>query len=526
MDDAAGGCLLLLAAAALVALAASLYGMAVALVVGPMLPLALAAGWFYQLYAGISVLFRDDPGRSYTSVAPDLVTPDDMVAGTHPTKGTVASPGDRAWPSYLPVQYSIDMIAVSNSGWVLPKRWFAQLAAVANAKGPWSWLYIVPAIAVDGAFALGVALAIAVMISATLPWYAICAIGRLFLLQASRSVEWLRIRRTGALAQCDEGGCWHATVVPTFVCARCGEEHADVRGGKRGVIVRRCACGAAIRASVGGAAKTLRGLCPRCGHELEPRAGLTRGVAIVVIGPTQVGKTDLLRRSLGQVSMGLFADGGKLTALNDVGREYLDGQHVRHANPIKPLQLTVDPNRGRPTTVQVFDGDGQRFATMEEFHEQNFMPRMNAVIVVLDGPRLVGLDRDLGVAPTPMAVDGAVDFEEYAVRMRTVGLDTEKVPVAVVINRIDEVLAAGLISTDVLANPAVFRGWLFDRRLDNLVEAAEADFRSVSFFASGIGSGVRPDVAGQMLTWVFGAMRLGVPALVSGAAPEVEEVSA
>jgi hypothetical protein len=490
-----------------------------------MLPLALAAGWLYQLFTGMAVLFRDDPTRTDPRVVPDLVSPDDMVAGTHPVRGTVGAPGDRAWPSYLPVQYRIDMGAVARSGWVLPQKWLALLSSVAAANGPWSWLYIVPAMAVNGAFAIGIASAVAVMIAATLPWYAVFVIARLASLQASNAVEWLRLHRTKALAQCDEAGCWHATVVPTFVCARCGEQHADVRGGRRGVIVRRCACNASIRASVGGAAKTLSARCPRCDHELEARAGLIRGVAIVVMGQTQVGKTDFIRRALAQVSAGLAASSGELTALNEVGRTYLDRRAVRHTNPIAPLQLRIAPAGPRPTTVQVFDGDGQRFATMEEFHEQNYLPRMDAVIVVLDGRRLVGLNRNLGDAPSPMAVDGAVDFEEYTLRLRTVGVATENVPVAVVISRIDEVLAAGMISNEILSNPAALRGWLFDRRLDNLVEAAEADFRSVSFFASGVGVGASSDAPGQALTWVLGALSTGVPALAKAVAMEPEEVN-
>lgn len=514
MDDALGGCFIFLVVGALIALAATIYGTAVALVVGPLLPLALAAGWFYQLFTGVEVLFRDDPGRTDPRVIPDLVSPDDMVAGVHPTRGKVGGPGDRAWPSYLPVQYAIDMGAVARSGWVLPRKWFTLLFKTAAANGPWSWLYIVPALAVNLAFALGIASAVAVMVIATLPCYAALFAARLAALYVSNAVEWLRLRRTKALAQCNEAGCWHATVVPTFVCAGCGEKHTDVRGGRRGVIVRRCACGAEVRASVGGAAKTLAALCPCCGNQLEDRAGLIRGVAIAVIGPTQVGKTDLLLRAIAQVSAGIVASGGQVTALNEVGLAYLDGRPVLHTNPITPLQLRISPRGRRPTTLQVFDGDGQRFATMEEFHEQNYLPRMNAIIVVLDGSRLMGLDRNLGDTPSPMAVDGAVDFEEYTLRLRTVGVETDDVPVAVVISRIDEVLAAGKITSDILRNPAALRGWLFDRRLDNLVEAAEADYRSVSFFASGIDVEACSDAPGRALTWVLGALRIGAPAMV------------
>jgi hypothetical protein len=82
-----------------------------------------------------------------------------------------------------------------------------------------------------------------------------------------------------------------------------------------------------------------------------------------------------------------------------------------------------------------------------------------------------------------------------------------------------------MISNEILSNPAALRGWLFDRRLDNLVEAAEADFRSVSFFASGVGVGASSDAPGQALTWVLGALSTGVPALAKAVAMEPEEVN-
>lgn len=91
-------------------------------------------------------------------------------------------------------------------------------------------------------------------------------------------------------SRCPE--CHRVSIVPIFICDKCGEEHRKLTPGPYGIFKRTCSCGNVLPTTVFSGRSRLEALCP---HDYTPLAASdAKQIGIQLVGSTQSGKTTYL----------------------------------------------------------------------------------------------------------------------------------------------------------------------------------------------------------------------------------------
>lgn len=491
----------------------------------PAVPYLLPAGLLVGAVAGLLVFASSLVGvgvPAATVVGPDRTGDDD---GAAPQR-------EPTWPHYLAAQARIDL-----------QRAFLRATLITN--GGWRWavgrVRAQPRLLVLGVFLLfpstGLTAATAGAVASALGAFVTCA-GVLVVIGAGwRLTGWvlglvdLGVRRArGARASCPHSGCNWITDVPTFRCP-CGAEHRAMGPGRFGTAVRRCACGGRLPTTVLRAGRTLAAVCPRCGRSLQPGAATVTDIRLPVLGPVSAGKTRFVHAGIAALTDLIESGGGTVrpadaasVAAVTAGRMMITSGSPTDKTPAgaPPAAISLHLDTGsRHALLHLFDAAGEFFADREQSRRLAYLDEAQGFVLVVDPFSVGQVQAQLTGALVHRLRDAApaADDPESAYRTTVTWLRDTGVPVgrralAVVVAKADLLLAVPP-GADLSPVGTVVRNWLVRHDLDNLVLAAERDFREVGYFLVSSTAGLRSTdalTAVAPLAWLCRSARLEFPA--------------
>ena len=100
-------------------------------------------------------------------------------------------------------------------------------------------------------------------------------------------VDRLYLVRKKIFTACHE--CKEKSLIPTYICPKCGAKHTNLTPGVYGILHRKCNCGEKLPTVFFNGRKNLDAECPHCGHRLTDRE--SRPICIPIVGGRSVGKT-------------------------------------------------------------------------------------------------------------------------------------------------------------------------------------------------------------------------------------------
>lgn len=360
----------------------------------------------------------------------------------------------------------------------------------------------------------------------------------------------------GSYAVCPHTGCHARVPQPVVACPECGRRHPDLVPGRRGVLLRTCACGHRLPTLHILGKGRLPASCPSCQRPLP--SGLFGGISrLVLLGSPSSGKTMVLtaltwelleRRS--DVTATLVADEDR-TQWDEVWRpDYVAGRVREKTRAEDPTAFTLSLRRGVgvPHGVYLYDPAGEATQQQAGLEPLRFLREVDGVLLVVDPLSLppiraalpeAALRSAATEAPGPV-LDRLVNRLEASGRLplRRRG----RVPVAVLVTKVDEgalpergrlhpAPAAARWSAAGAATSAGVRAWL-ERHDGNLVRTLEDRFSRVRYFAvsaQGDDSSFRPDGLRAVLQWLLAStlwLRWPTPARAVVVAVEVAVVLA
>jgi len=347
---------------------------------------------------------------------------------------------------------------------------------------------------------------------------------------AARGVEDVRRRRLHAEPSCPR--CFHVTPRAAYRCPACSARHRDVRPGRLGLILRRCACGTRIPTMAWHAAWHLQAICQRCGEPLPRGTGALRDIRVVIFGDTSAGKTRFLYASLNSLLAAkgrpsLPAEFPDQATRNQVGQG-LDlirsGRDTMKTTTTVPTALTVRLGTGhRAAFAQLFDTAGEHYQDAQMHDALGFLHYGHGFVYVLDPfavkwvrDRLAGHNAEAIRLARTAAGDPETAYVQVVTRLRDGGVVSSGQRLAVIISKVDLLRASGL---DVPEDSGAIARWLTEAGVHNLVLSAGREFAEVRYFAvASQETGTdRRDDPGAPLRWLLRSYGARLPADPAGA---------
>ena len=465
------------------------------------------------------------------------VTPADVPERLPATRSPY--PRDDAWPNYLFGQAGTDLrCAAEHVDRLIRRAWGWMVARVRDepliALALWQVLLLPLVVAVAGtAAAAGATVVLGVVLGAVL---ALARLGWLLAVGLLRGVDLgVRMLRR-AKATCTDGACSYRNRLPAYRCPDCDRVHHDIRAGRQGLFVRRCACGRLLPTTVLQAATGLVALCQNCGRDLRSGAGTLTDVVLPVFGSTSAGKTRLIYAGMVALSRHLPAVGGTFTPDGTDSEETFRAactvveageQTTKTAADRPPAGITVRLGVGRRRAMlHLFDAAGEAFSTRDQAADLRFLDDPQGMVFVLDPfsvPDVAGALRgplaSRLAAAEPAHLDPEQSYLVTAQWLRDQGVALRRTPLAVAVVKTD--LLLGLPPADGLAatlGSASIERWLRGKGLDNLLDGMARDFREVSYhLVASQDAGVGPDGAAEPtsparpLLWLLRRTGIAVP---------------
>lgn len=454
-----------------------------------------------------------------------VCTPDRVRDGLLP--GRVADRfvrRDRAWPQYFAVQVLLDLVGIAGRAraavtrvWREPLRWWRERNLYA-----W-WPLGVPVVVAQ----LSVTAAVLIAVLATAAGTAVVSAAAwlfgtpaVYLLRGA-DTTWQAVVKSRASCK----RCYELAAVPAYRCLgahppvdrRAGDDlHRDLRPGRLGVWWRRCSCGWLLPTTVLRAAfsRRLRACCPSCGEPLFDGAGVVTDVRLPVFGAPSAGKTQFIMAALVGLHTAADRSGVALSLPDEHGRQTYEMYAAlvrRGATAAKtdgPVSVTVRLAKGpRVALLHVFDAAGEVLVDPEQNARLSYLDYARTLAFVLD-PFSVRRLREQCADADPRAVEEAnpalhnpEDSYNAAVRrLQDYSVRTDRQRLAFVVSKAD--VLERLDARPAATSGVAVRSWLCDQGLDNLVVAAERDFKEVEFFLIS-GRDGSPGGAFAPLSWVL-----------------------
>jgi len=425
------------------------------------------------------------------ALRPDLIIPSAYLAErikAHPVATGQFQP-DLAWPCYPLRQVRAD----------LARSWAEQGA---RYRKLWNWPFGPGACIVFFPISLAAVLCLAVAGLSALVFTGLfslvmwgCAAvaaaasgGTALLLRGVESAWHARVR---AEASCPR--CYHVTPRPAYRCPRCSRLHRDVRPGRLGLFVRRCACGKLLPTMVLRAAWRMQAVCQKCEEPLRPGSAALRDVRIPIFGDTSAGKTRFMYAGLdslidtttqADIPLG-FPDEesqNQATVALDLIRSR---RNTVKTSQVLPTALTCRIGAGwSGTLVHLFDTAGEYYRDGQLHDSLGFLDHGHGLVYVLDPfsigvvrNRMAGQNVSLAHAATG---DPETAYGEVVTRLRDSGVEAAGQRLAVVVSKADLLSQGGLELPD---DSDAIADWLMEVGMHNLVLSARREFAEARFFA-------------------------------------------
>jgi Double-GTPase 2 len=469
------------------------------------------------------------------------VTPHDV--GERLPDVTSNFPRDSAWPNYLFAQRSADLgAALGHTTAAVLNVWMSMAQFVRNYPavlllGPLLLLPLVGAVALTAGAAVASVAAYGLLgVVLTFAWF-----GWLLVVGLLRGVDLgIRVLR-GAKATCPYSGCNYRNRLPAYRCG-CGVVHHDIRAGRLGAFVRRCACGSLLSTTVlqATASQTTAGLvpvCQKCDRPLRAGAAVLTDVLVPVFGAASAGKTRLVFAGMVALARHLTATSGSLRPVGSDSESTFshatmvvdaETQTTKTEADRPPAAITVALSAGRgKALLHLFDAAGEFFSTREQSSELPFLDDAQGLVFVLDPFSIPAVTDDLTgafasrlEAAQPAKMHPEQSYLVTAQLLRDQGIKLKSKPLAVAVVKADLLIdlppAADLYPD---AASGQVETWLRGKGLDNMLDGAGRDFGVVRYFlVSSRNAGTRadgwinPTSPAQPLLWLLSRCGVSIPA--------------
>lgn len=256
--------------------------------------------------------------------------------------------------------------------------------------------------------------------------------------------------------------CKEKSLIPTYICPKCGAKHTNLTPGVYGILHRQCNCGEKLPVTFFNGRKNLTAECPACGHRLMDRE--SRPICIPVVGGRSVGKTAFItafsREFIEQVApqKGLdieFYNAQKESIYQEITRDYAAGstrmtarpKDVHAASSVSFSFFVKNPALSPERLVHIYDIAGEIFTDNSENEIQKQYEYCQGVVLIIDPFSIpsVRYKYEELLSPEDVAGIGRADINtiinSFLNKLREVtGLSDSKmstVPLAVVISKID-----------------------------------------------------------------------------------------
>ncbi len=347
------------------------------------------------------------------------------------------------------------------------------------------------------------------------------------------SLIWLTDRiylvRKKIFTACHE--CKEKSLIPTYICPKCGAKHTNLTPGVYGILKRTCVgedpnsyCGEVLPTTFFNGRRNLEAICPHCSTPLSDRESVP--ICIPIVGGRSVGKTAFItafsKDFIDQVAPSHswdieFYNDKKEEIFKEIEMDYLKGstrmtdrpQDINKASSVS-FSFFVKGKEFKPERlVHVYDIAGEVFTDNTENEIQKQYEYCQGIVLIIDPFAIPSVRNRLEdqLTPEDIAGIGKADIngivDSFLNKLREVtGLSDKKmsgVPLAVIISKID---SAGLeqelgdpaIKKKMAENPEVFsdyyniqdyicREFLRDNGMESFLNNVELKFSNNRFFA-------------------------------------------
>jgi hypothetical protein len=278
------------------------------------------------------------------------------------------------------------------------------------------------------------------------------------------SVIWLVDRiylaRKKIFTACHE--CKEKSLIPTYICHKCGAKHTSLTPGVYGILHRKCNCGEILPVTFFNGRKELEAECPHCGHPLTDKE--SRPLCIPIVGGRSVGKTAFItafsREFIENIApaKGIKIDhynSAKNDIYKDIIQDYNMGSTRMTARPHDVTQASAvsfsffakHPSFSPDRLIHIYDIAGEVFTDNNENEIQKQYEYCQGIVLMIDPfaiPSIRYKYEEL-IEPEDIAGIGKADINEvinaFLNKLREVtGLSDNKmatVPLAIVIGKTD-----------------------------------------------------------------------------------------
>jgi hypothetical protein len=318
-----------------------------------------------------------------------------------------------------------------------------------------------------------------------------------------RAAEWLRRKVRHAHYECPEDH--ERFALPIYLCPACGAEHRQLVPGRWGIVRRECRCGqAALPTMVLNGRQRIPQQCPS-GHPMAGLIGFAENLRVAIVAGASAGKTTYLGAAM--MALEELSSGGRLAidvleqsrtsyqqTLDALRNGRLPQKTTLGTNPALVAEIQGDGKRSR--VLYAYDVAGESYQGSDETRQLRFLEVPSALLLLVDPLAIpqVATDHAEQLARDPDAVrvspqDPMRVLERTVAALREAGMDPNKLPVAIVVAKVDAFGIGDEIEALERAQPGNgARAWLDQHGAGNLVRLAEQEFKQVGWFgASALG---------------------------------------
>ncbi len=285
------------------------------------------------------------------------------------------------------------------------------------------------------------------------------------------SIIWLTDRiylvRKRIFTACHE--CKEKSLIPTYICPKCGARHTNLTPGVYGILQRTCTgatpgsyCGEKLPTTFFNGRRNLEAICPHCETPLADRESVP--ICIPIVGGRSVGKTAFItafsKEFIDNVAPAKsweteFYNDKKADIYKEIEQDYLTGstrmtdrpQDINKASSVSFSFFVKGAPFNPERLVHVYDIAGEVFTDNSENEIQKQYEYCQGIVLMIDPFAIPSVRHrcENQLAPEDIAGIGKADIngivDSFLNKLREVtGLSDKKmstVPLAVVISKID-----------------------------------------------------------------------------------------
>ena len=346
------------------------------------------------------------------------------------------------------------------------------------------------------------------------------------------SVAWLFDR--GYLAKkriftaCNECKC--KSLIPTYICPKCGSYHTNLTPGAYGIFKRTCECGEKLPTTFFNGRKKLQAICPNClleGKTTYLNDRESRPLCVPVVGGRSVGKTAYITAFskkfvefvAPQNNLDIeFYNGAKEKIYSEIKADFAHGstrmtvrpQDITQSSSISFSFFVKNKALNPERLMHIYDIAGEVFTDNNENEVQRQYEYCQGIIFMIDPFAIpkIRAKYEASLTPEDKAGIGKADINGiinvFINKLREVtGLSDRKmskVPIAVVIGKTDSANLCDEFSdekieeieylnakTEINRNDAIdylCRKFLKENEMESFVNAIDIKFKNNRFFAA------------------------------------------